>query len=88
MNKLRRKTLGKIQVDIATAIQILTPALSELEDLQAEEEQCYDNMPEGLRESEMVCTLEENVDKLSDAVSSLDTAINDIIEVQTQLEEI
>lgn len=88
MNKLRRKTLSKIQVDIATAIQILTPALSELEDLQAEEEQCYDNMPEGLRESEMVCTLEENVDKLSDAVSALDTAINDIIDVQTQLEDI
>lgn len=76
MNKDRRKRLGDI-------IAKLEELQSEIQSLAEEERECFDNMPEGLQESERGSAIEENADGLdetdSDLGSLLDT-LNDIME--------
>lgn len=76
MNKDRRKRLGEV-------ITKLEELQSEIQSLAEEERECYDNMPEGLQDSERGAAIEENADDLdqidSDFESLLDT-LNDIME--------
>lgn len=76
MNKDRRKRLS----DIIAKLEVLQ---SEIQSLAEEERECFDNMPEGLQESERGSAIEDNADDLdetdSDFESLLDT-LNDIME--------
>ena len=69
MNKIRRKNLQAI-ID-----QLEEPKCS-LEDLQAEEEEYRDNIPENMQESERYEKADEACDNLSSAVDSLEEAIS------------
>ena len=74
MNKTRRKELEK-------AIDLLGQA-QEIVDCCAEEERdAYDNLSEGVQESERGMQMEENADNLEDASSNLQDVINQIQEV-------
>ena len=68
MNNKRRK-----------AIEIISTKLGELkeevETLHGEEEETYDNMPEGLQGSERGEISQSAIDSLYDAADSLDSAI-------------
>jgi len=69
MNKARRK-----------AIETISDKLTELqEDLQAireEEEEAYDNLPEGIQDSERGEAMQEAMDNLESAESSIQDAID------------
>jgi len=71
MNKYRRKSLQDI-------IEHLEELKGSLEGLQAEEEECRDNMPENLQGSEKYERADEAVDQLGDAISSLEDAISSV----------
>ena len=71
MNKIRRKNLQAI-------IDQLEELKSSLEDLQAEEEEYRDNMPENLQGSERYELADAACDSLYDAVSSLEESISSI----------
>lgn len=71
MNKIRRKSLQGI-------INQLEELKSSLEDLQAEEEEYRDNMPENLQGSERYEVADAACDNLSDAVSDLEEVISSI----------
>lgn len=71
MNKIRRKSLQGI-------INQLEELKSSLEDLQAEEEEYRDNMPENLQGSERYEVTDAACDNLSDAVSDLEEVISSI----------
>lgn len=73
MNSTRRKALQRI-------IDKLGEVMSALEDVQAEEEEYRDNMPENLQGSERYEKAETACNRLSDAVSDLEEAISDIEE--------
>ena len=76
MNNPRRAELRK-------ALALLEEA-SEIIQLAAEEEQdCFDNLPEGLQESERGQIMDENVSRLEDIANELDSQageLEDIIE--------
>lgn len=74
MNAKRRKQL-------ANAVEVLNNVLELLEEVTADEQDAYDNLPESIQESERGETMQENVDDIENASSSL----QDIIE---QLQEI
>lgn len=57
MNAKRRKALELIA--------------SQLEDLAEEERACFENLPDGLRDSEKGQAMEENADFIENAVSEL-----------------
>ena len=75
MNKVRRKALDEIISKIEEAKELL-------ENLQAEEEEYRDNMPENLQGSERYEAADAAVDNMSSAVDALDEAISSIESAQ------
>ncbi len=73
MNKIRREALGKIR-------EIIEAASSELENLQDEEQEYFDNMPESLKLGEKGETAENAVTNLGSAVDDLEQVLNSIDE--------
>ena len=64
MNKSRREWLESI-------IGKLEEQKSEIEDVQSEEQDCFDNMPEGLQYSERGDTMQECIDDMDSAIHGL-----------------
>lgn len=75
MNKARRKALDGVISKIEEAKELL-------ENLQAEEEEYRDNMPENLQGSERYEAADAAVDNMSSAVDALDEAISSIESAQ------
>ena len=69
MNKERRNALYKI-------VNALDEKSKELEKIRYEEQACYDNLPEGLVDSERGEAMSENCDDLDSAVDSLEEVID------------
>lgn len=65
MNNTRRKELMKIQ-DELHAIQ------SKLEDLLNEEQEYFDNMPEGLQSGQKGETAQDAIDKMETAINEIE----------------
>jgi hypothetical protein len=91
MNKARRTLIASEVLAVRTAIENLRFALSNLQDIANAEQECYDNMPEGLQNSDqgeriLDCAqaLELNVDDMDTAISSLGDAIDGIEEAAGQ----
>lgn len=74
MDDRRRKRLN-------TVISSLGASLSELQSLQAEEQQAFDNMPESLQNGENADRIQENADNLDGAASDLELVIDTLNEI-------
>lgn len=74
MNKDRRKR-------IEILIKELHKHVGELEMLIDEEQEAYDNLPEGLQYSLRGESMEEAIDTMSEALDSLNDTINSLEEV-------
>ena len=68
MNNERRKVINKM-------IDKLEEVRSELDSCMDLEQEEYDNMPEGLQESERGDRMQENVDNLYGVIDSIDDLI-------------
>ena len=68
MNKDRRNRLDE-------AVSTLQDTLMVIEDIHAEEEEAYDNLPENLQESERGEQMSEYIDTLDEAIGSLEDVI-------------
>lgn len=73
MNDTRRKALQELRSQIDTL-------KGDLEDLQAGEQDYFDNMPESFQSGEKGETAEASIDAMQQAVDSLDEAANGIEE--------
>ena len=73
MNKQRRKELD-------TLFHKIEALSDELSDVLNEEQEAYDNLPEGLQESEKGEAMQEAIDNLESALSSLEEAQDYILE--------
>ncbi len=80
MKEARLKTLN----DCLSAIK---NAHDTLEAVRDEEEEAYDNMPEGLQYSERGDMMQEVIDNLDDVVGSLDDVISSLENVVTTAED-
>jgi len=67
--------------EIAKHIASLDEIKSKLKSMKDDEEMKYDNMPEGLQESERGDQMQEAIDALDNAVASLDEAIDSLNEI-------
>ncbi len=74
MNKARRQQLKKWLEDME-AIK------SELEMICSDEEESFDNMPEGVKASQNGMNSEEAIDIMNEAVSSIENAISVIEDI-------
>jgi DNA repair ATPase RecN len=78
MNKARRTAVDKELATVRDAMDALRTALHNLQDLAAEEQDCFDNMPEGLQASENGQRIEEIAQAFESANSTLESAIDEI----------
>lgn len=74
MNKARRKQLEKV-------VEVLTAQMEELETIKDEEQEAFDNLPEGIQCTDRGETMEENVDELDSIITDLENVIDSINEV-------
>ena len=74
MNKARRKWLQSV-------INALEEQKGELESIQDEEQEAYDNLPESLNDTDRANDMYENIDGLGDAASELDDIISNLQEI-------
>lgn len=77
MNAKRRRDIGKL---IAQLEDIHTA----LEEIQIEEQDCFDNLPEGLQDAEQGQTIQEHADNLEDRRSELEDLISELTEIIEQ----
>ena len=76
MNKQRR-------TEIEAVLNELADLRSRIESIQSDEQDAYDNMPEGLQQSERGQKAEEACSRLEDAVTAIEdieSALNDAME--------
>lgn len=74
MNKPRRKELNR-------ALELMAEARAIIEAMQEEEQESFDNMPEGLQCSELGEKIEENASRLEEVASYIE-------EQESELEDI
>ena len=74
MNNERRKQL-KSWVEKAKALKF------QLEQIESEEEEAFDNMPEGLQSTINSMNSEEAIDKLNEAIECVEEAIDCVDEI-------
>lgn len=74
MNKIRRKAIE----DLVTKMSALK---GELEKIQDEEQDVFDNMPENLQSSEKGMNSEEAIDLMGETVESMENAISSLEEI-------
>lgn len=75
MNNERRKQLDKVAA-------LLSEARGELENIASDEREAFDNMPEGLQQSEKGERASEIADSLDDCVSRLEDVESDLESVR------
>lgn len=66
---------AKVRKEIAKHIASLNDIRDKLESIRDDENQKYDNMPEGLQDSERANEMLEAVDNLDSAISAIDEAV-------------
>ena len=77
MNKQRRAKIESEVLAARTAIEALRFAMDNLKDLATEEQDCFDNMPEGLQASDNGQRIEECATMLESAIATLQSALED-----------
>lgn len=74
MNKNRRNWLTNV-------ITALEQAKEEIESINSEEEEAYENLPDNLKESEMANAMYDNMDSLTSAADDLESVIDNLQEI-------
>ena len=86
MNKQTRKKLGKIADECTTVATMIEGLKTDLEYIQEEEQEKYDNLPEGLQESEMGWKCCESADSIEDIVNRLDNLATELYDISNDIE--
>ena len=73
MNKNRRKAIAEVR-------DILESATSNLEVIRDEEQESFDNLPDGIQESERGEKMSECIEYLEEAIENLGEAIDNLDE--------
>lgn len=73
MNKARRISITKI----ADNLQALK---SDVESIQSEEQDAYDNLPESIQDGERGDRMQEAIDNLDDALTLIDEAVTSLMQ--------
>ena len=75
MNKQRREKIGKLKARIHSTKIELKQVSSELYSILSEEQDSFDNMPEGLQSSYRGMCSEDAIDSMAEASEKLDEVI-------------
>lgn len=82
MNKARRKELDRITAGIDAAAASLGDLICDLESVREDEQDSFDNLPEGLQASEQGARMQERIELMDQGISALDTFIDEIAGIE------
>lgn len=95
MNKTRRKMIETIVTEVKNVSEMILESANKisqlkdrLEDVLSDEEEAYDNMPEGLQVSERGIASEEAIDVLNEACGNGEDVVNGLNEIANNLNDI
>lgn len=88
MNKQRRTKIRKISVEIYKCYEVLSAIKDALEDIQYDEQEALDNMPESLQGTDRYEAMAEANGALEEQVNELDSIITNLEQIQENLDEI
>lgn len=88
MNNKTRKQLTKIAEKIYDLANEIEHLREELAQIQEDEQEKYDNMPEQLQESENGCRMYECIEELEDLDTRLDSSISDLYDITNDIEHV
>lgn len=71
MNNIRRKEIRRIEAELQTL-------LGDIDSVKDEEQEAFDNMPEGLQASDRGEEMEQNISNLEDVVCNIQEAIDNL----------
>lgn len=86
MNRERRNQIKVNKNYVDRVLEILSNLT--IENVRDEEQEAFDNMPEGLQGSDRGCQMEENIEELDNVVDKIDEITDMLIDIQTTLEEL
>lgn len=87
MNNKRRKNIAEIISQLNSLSEKVENILSDIEIVKDEEEECLENIPENLQESERYNQVEEAADNLNTAYDMCQDVVGNIEEIISTLEE-
>lgn len=85
MNQDRRAKIEKTTARMQALLATLREEASELSALQEEEQECFDNLPEGLQQADRGQSMEAIADAMYDAIRSVENSFEDL---DSALEEV
>jgi chromosome segregation ATPase len=85
MNNDRRKRIKELVGELDSIFGQLTDFNDNLSEIQQEEQDAYDNLPEGLQETERGETIQDMADRLSDIYDTLDSVLSDLEDASSDL---
>lgn len=88
MNKGQRKRLTEERARLVTAHDTIESAKDAIEELCNEENDKFDNLPEGLQESGLGETLQEIASMLENIASDLDDASSQLPDILDSIDEV
>jgi uncharacterized coiled-coil DUF342 family protein len=87
MNKARRTAITTEVAKTRDLLEQLRDHMSKLEALKDQEQECYDNMPTGLQESDGGEKILDTATMLEQCVADMDGAIDQIATSMDEIEE-
>jgi prefoldin subunit 5 len=87
MNNTRRKQIDKVLASISDIRDSLRELVETVDGLMCEEQDAFDNMPEGLQGSEKGEKVEEAIYRLESSFQSIDQAVSCLDEAESDLED-
>lgn len=86
MNAKTRRALTKYAEQITDLTSQLEQILADLTEIQDEEQEKYDNLPEQLQDTENGCRMYEGIESLEDIVNRLDYQVAELYDISNDLE--
>lgn len=81
MNNKTRTQIKRISARMDALLETIEALKMDIETIQEDEQDKYDNMPEQLQESENGCRMYEGIEALEDLASRLDSLMTDLEDI-------
>ncbi len=88
MNNKTRKELSKIADKYTSIATMIEDLKTELEYIQEEEQDKYDNLPEQLQDTEKGNALYESAESIEELVNRLDDLATELYDIANDIEEV
>lgn len=85
MNANRRKEISKIAQRILEIQGLVEGIIVDVESIKDEEEECYDNLPESIQNTDRGENMQAAIDELDDIISNLDSIKDDVENIADQV---